>query len=265
MTAYQKLIRDLHAQEPDPLLPEKLRLARSLSNATVREISHKTAQEIILKYEWLGNMGCTDYSFGLYFGDYLAGAACFGRTAGTKVAGSVCGKQYAHMVRTLCRGACVHWAHPHSASFLISHALRLMSEKGFHIFVAYSDSDAGEIGTVYQATNWLYCGTKNGSSMFVWAKSPKNERFKDGKARDERNIHHFIRSRRFKGSGITPYTIKCTRREARAQMVRDGFLFYKSAPKGRYVTFVGERDLVRKLRTALTWDVLPYPKRKVAA
>jgi len=264
--AHQKMIRDAHAQEYDPLIAEKLALASSLQNATVREISHAEAKEVILKYEWLGNMGCTDFSFGLFFGEHLAGVECFGRTAGTKVAGSVCGQRYSSTVRTLCRGACVWWAHPQSASFLIGRALHLMSAKGFHIFVAYSDSDAGEIGTVYQATNWLYCGeAKSGSSMFVWVKKPTKGYFKDGKARDERNIQHFVRSRRFKGSGIVPYTIKCTRREARAQMVRDGFLFYKTAPKKRYVTFAGDRELVKELRAALNWEVMPYPKRARAA
>ena len=192
--AWQRQIREQHALELDPLLEDKKHLASSLKNAWVREISRAEAETIILKYECLGSMGTTDYQFGLYFGEHLAGVVCFGRTAGTKTAESICGKEHAHLVKTLNQGACVHWAHPHSASFLISHACRLMADKGFHIFVAYSDTEAGEIGTVYQATNWLYCGPTNGaSSMFIWAGKPvKNgsglDFFKDGKARDERNI-----------------------------------------------------------------------------
>ena len=143
-----------------------------------------------------------------------------------------------------------------------------MAEKGFHIFVAYSDGDAGEIGTVYQATNWLYCGeTGSGSSMFVWSKKPAKGRFKDGKARDERNIHHFIRGRGFKfGEGKnSPYKVRCTGREARQQMVKEGFVFYQTAPKRRYVTFAGDTKLVTELKTQLKWSVLPYPKREKAA
>jgi len=167
--AHQRKIRESHATLPDPLLAEKQALSSSLSNATVREVDYHTAKGLIEQYEWLGNMGTTDMGFGLYFGEHLAGVVCFGRTAGTKSAASVCGSEYAHMVKTLCRGACVHWAHPHSASFLISKACRLMADKGFHIFVAYSDAEAGEIGTVYQACNWFHCEpTKQGSSMFVW-------------------------------------------------------------------------------------------------
>jgi hypothetical protein len=259
--AHQRKIRESHAALPDPLLTEKQDLASSLSNATVTEIDYKTAKGVIKQYEWLGNMGTTDFSFGLYFGEHLAGVVCFGRTAGTKSAESVCGPEYAHMVKTLCRGACVHWAHPHSASFLISRACRLMSEKGFHIFVAYSDAEAGEVGTVYQATNWMHCEpTKQGSSQFIWT-GKKGEGFKDGKLRDERCIQHATRVRRQVGQSLAAYEIKCTRRQLREQMVEEGFLFFKSTPKRRYVTFCGDKRLERKLRQALRWKVLPYPKR----
>ena len=257
--AHQRVIRERHAGEHDPCLEEKKALANSLKNAWVREIDRKTAETIILKYEWLGNMGTTDYTFGLYFGEHLAGVVCFGRTAGTKTAASVCGEEYAHLVKVLNRGACVHWAHPHSASFLIARACRLMTEKGFHIFIAYSDAEAGEIGTVYQASNWLYAGTTGGaSSGFVWtgkpiAKDSKWGTFKDGKIHDERNIQHATR----KG-----YRLEMSRKQKRAQMVKEGFTFLKSSqPKGRYVGFYGSKNTIETLREALQWETMPYPKR----
>ena len=256
--AHQRLIRERLALEPDPFLEEKLALAASLKNGLVQEISKSEAKEIILKYEWLGNMGTSDYAFGLYFGKHIAGAVCFGRTAGTKTDASICGTKYAHLVKTLNRGACVHWTHPHSASFLISHACRLMAQKGYHIFVAYADPSAGEIGTIYQACGWNYCGTASGSSSFVWAgepipKDPFWGTFKDGKLHDERNIHHAIRRR---------YRIECTRDQKRLAMIKEGFLFLKSQPKHRYVAFCGDKKTVATLKTALKWEVVhPYPKR----
>lgn len=265
MKAHQRIIRERHATEKDPVLADKRFLARSFDSASVREVPNVVAKEVIKKYEWLGNMGCTDYSFGLYFGEHLAGVSCFGRTAGTKTAASVCGDKYAGMVRTLCRGACVHWAHPHSASYLIPKACALMATKGIHIFIAYSDAEAGEIGTVYQATNWLYCGTtKSASSSFIWpnktvANDPEWGTFKDGTLRDERNIQHLTRVGRVGVSGA--YQVRCSRRELRERMVREGFLFFQSPPKRRYVTFAGDKKLVNELRAALRWDVLPYPKR----
>jgi hypothetical protein len=219
-------------------------------------------------------MGTTDVSFGLYFGEHLAGVECFGRTAGTKSAASVCGPEYAHMVKTLCRGACAPWADPQridskgrvhtgaAASFLISESCRLMSERGYHIFVAYSDAEAGEVGTVYQACNWIAVEpTKQGSSMFAWT-GKKGKGLKDRKLRDERLISAATRDRSF-SRGIAAYRIKCTRREYREQMVKEGFLFFKATPKRRYVGLYGDKRLVRELTAALKWGPVPYPKRTV--
>lgn len=252
MKAHQRIIREQHALVLPHPVPESLRDAR------VEDIDYKTAKKVIEQYEWLGTMGSTRYRFGLYFGDELAGVVCFGSTAGTKTAESVCGSEYAHMVTTLCRGACVHWAHPHSASFLISRACRLMSDKGFHIFVAYSDAAAGEVGTVYQASNWLHCEpTTQGSSMFVWP-GEKGEGFKDGRLRDERCISAATRVRT---SEKGAYRVRSSRRVLRERMVEDGFLFLTGTPKRRYVTFCADRRLERELRSALRWKVLPYPRR----
>jgi hypothetical protein len=66
--------------------------------------------------------------------------------------------EYADRLLQLQRGACVHWAHHHAASRLIAYSLAEEEKRGTRIVVAFSDPAAGEIGTVYQATNWLYCG-----------------------------------------------------------------------------------------------------------
>lgn len=259
MKAHQRLIRELHANEFDPLLPVKRKQARSFDNAVVREVDFETAKQIIVRYEWLGNMGSTRYAFGLYFGQYLAGVVCFGTTAGARTAESVCGKDYANRVMVLNRGACVHWAHPHSASFLIRRACHLMTQKGINVFVAYSDVEAGEIGTVYQASNWLYCGTtKRANALFVWSGRPQPNSMKDGHPRDERTISQLTRDR---SSGSGPYRARCSRDEMKQQLVREGFVFFTALPKHRYVFFDGDRRTRKLLRASLQWKTLPYPKR----
>jgi len=265
--SHQRIIREQHALERDPLIGEKMFLARSLKNAVVRQIDRETAKAIILKYEWLGTMGTTDFQFGLYFGEHLAGVVCFGRTAGTKTAESVCGREYAHRVKVLNRGACVHWAHPQSASFLDSVACKLMAKKGYNIFIGYSDPAANEFGTIYQAMGWLYCGTtQSQSSGFVWSGKPiLKDRiwgtFKDGKIHDERNIQHCVRCRSFSDPNAPTYQVKCSRREKHQQMIDEGFLFVSASPKGRYVGLYGDRETVESLRAALKWEKRDYPKR----
>lgn len=245
---HQRIVREMMAEQPDPLFIEKRALASDFSNAVVREISYDDARNVILANEWLGNMGTTEFSFGLYFSEHLAGVACFGRTAGTQVTSSICGSEHAHRVATLCRGACVHWAHPHSASFLINAACREMTRKGFNIFVAYSDPDAGEIGTVYQASNWLYCGTTHPTEKFT---TP------DGRTHDARQIHCLTRDR---SGGTMKY--KRSRAEQKELLMKEGCEFFKDGGrKHRYIGIYGDRRIKRTLRRALRWGVLPYPKR----
>ena len=70
MKAWQRKIREKEAQkDPRPVV--------GLENATVVEISYEKAKELILKYEWLGNMGTTERSFGLILDGELAGVCLF--------------------------------------------------------------------------------------------------------------------------------------------------------------------------------------------
>src|ERR1017187_3160418 len=157
--AHQRIIRERLAEQPEPNIKEKKRLAANLKNAVVREISLTEARGLIVSQEWLGNLpGGTEFAYGLVVGKYLAGAVCFGSTAGTNVKNSVCGEEFADRVRTLTRGCCCWWSHPHSGSKLISAACREMAKKGYNVIVAYSDPKANERGQLYKACNFLFCG-----------------------------------------------------------------------------------------------------------
>jgi hypothetical protein len=244
---HQRVIRERMAEEPEPDLEEKRRLAADFKNAVVREISYDEARNVILANEWLGNLGTTEHAYGIFFGVHLGGVVCFGRTAGTQVVRSICGSEHSDKVVTLCRGACVHWAHSHSASYLISSACRQMSTKGFHIFAGYSDPEAGEIGTIYQASNWLYCGMTSPAEKF---------RTPDGKIHDARQVHCMTRDRT---GGTMKY--KRTRAEQMELLLEQGCEFFDGTPKHCYVGIYGDRRIKRILRNALRWEVLPYPKR----
>lgn len=256
---YQRVIRERMAQQPEHDLEEKRRLAGDLKNAVVREISYEEAKNVILSNEWLGNMGTTEFSFGLYFGEYLAGVECFGRTAGTNVNASVCGSEHAEKVTTLSRGCCVHWADllrkssdgrihgGAAASFSISEACRQMAKKGYNIFVAYGDPLANEVGTVYQAANWLYLGMTTPAEKF---------RTPDGKIHDARQVSCMTRDRT---GGTMKY--KRTRGEQMELLLEQGCEFFDGTPKHCYVGIYGDRRIKRILRNAMRWPVLPYPKR----
>ncbi len=248
--AHQRIVRERMAEQPEPDLEEKKRLAANLNNAVVREISLTEAKGLIVSQEYLGNLpGGTEYAFGLVVGKYLAGAVCFGSNAGTNVKSSVCGPQYADKVMTLTRGCCAFWSHPHSGSKLISAACREMAKRGFNVIVAYSDPAANERGVLYKACNFSFCGTSTGSI----------EKFRrpDGKVYDARNVHLLTRDRT---GGTTKY--KRSRAEQKQLMMDDGCEFFKDdVRKLRFVGLFGDRRTKRMLRAALRWPVLPYPKR----
>ena len=109
---HQRIVREMMAEQPDPLLSEKLALAADFKNATVREISLADARNLVIAFEWLASLGSSEHAFGLFFGEHLAGCVCFGSTAGTKVKASVCGSEHAEKVISVTRGACLPWADP---------------------------------------------------------------------------------------------------------------------------------------------------------
>lgn len=178
MKAHQRKIREQQAVlNPRPTM--------DLSSAVVRQITFEEAKSIILKYEWLGNMGTSEIAFGLFLKNELAGVACFGVCFGSKT--KVAGAKWADRTTMLIRGACTHWAHPHAASFLITAACKELGKSEWRtwrgacrkpslIFYACSDVEAGEIGTVYQACGWLYGGRQAAARKF---KDPKDGKIKD--------------------------------------------------------------------------------------
>lgn len=177
MKCYQRTIRELEALSPEPDEHLKREAAASFDNAFVREITRKEAESILMRYEWLKNLGSARWFMGLFFKhpgsgvEYLAGCAAFGDTGGTGVYAAICGEEWKRRAITLVRGACCHWADHEvrkddkihtgaAASFLINRACREMVKRGFNLFVGFSDDSAicHEKGTVYQAAGWHYVG-----------------------------------------------------------------------------------------------------------
>lgn len=245
--AHQRLIRESLAKSDGDLFGRWwVELDNSLAKAEIREIDYPTAKKFILEYEWLGNMGTTEYAVGLYCSNVLAGVVCFGRTGGTNVNKSI-SAAWATSCISLVRGACAHWAHPHAASFLISRACNLMGRYGYHIFVAYADPMAGEIGTVYQACNWIYTGQTSPSDQMM---TPK------GVIKDTRLISAYTRDRR---NGRLCY--KRSWSEQKDMLIKDGYTFFKGNPKHRYIGVYAPPNVKREIMRSLNVTKFPYPKR----
>lgn len=66
--------------------------------------------------------------------------------------------------RLIARGAGISWSPKGMASWILSRSTKWMAENtGTRLFTAYSDVEAKELGTVYQASNYIYLGQGSGT------------------------------------------------------------------------------------------------------
>ena len=131
----------------------------ALARAELLPVPFRVAKRFILDYEWLGTMPSGfRCAYGLFWESNLGCCVVYGSPNPMQIARSVFGGQHTDRVMQLHRGASTWWAHEHAASFLLGRSLRLLKRDGWGAVVAFSDPQAGEIGTVYQASNWRYCG-----------------------------------------------------------------------------------------------------------
>jgi len=242
-TAWQKLVRDKAANQ-EGFLGWWSKANTSLETARVRECDKQTAKNIILKYEWLGTMPpgmrfCT----GLFFDNWACGGvAAFGSGAGVNTK-YMLGVQDA-AIAYLARGACAHWTPPGSASKLIGHTLRLLARRGFKVAIAYADSDAGEIGTVYQATNWLCIGKGSATTQLI---HPTTGRVYDMKTTG--NIKKQLKN-------------KVSWSDIHTELLDSGFREQKSNPKWRYIYILDKGEAGHLIYQRIQSLLVPYPKRQ---
>ena len=233
MKCHQRKIREQQARfYPKSTIP--------LQGCYVGWLDKKTTKEIIIQYEWLGTMGKADYCVGLFSPDEEPlGVVCFGRANGTR-SHNICGDEHRHLAICLERGACVHYAHQHAGSFLVSQACKWMARHTqYRIFFAYSDQEAGEVGTIYQACNWIYQGISPG----------RHDKSRPVITDWETGEEFTARIARRRGLYMTDiynnprYTVRNQR------------------GKGKYVWFEGSRSEKRYFRNQMVHPECPYPKR----
>lgn len=237
---WQKQLRDKHNDEGVPPVPHL-----DVGRAIVRPVTRQLAEQVILKYEWLGTLpfGCGKF-YGLFFGHFCAGVTCFSIGGGGA-------NVYAHKefgvqkdeLAYLQRGANVHWSPKGANSKLISLSCKLLArETGAKLVIAYSDTDAGEIGTVYQASNWVCIG--RGSSTRQWV-AP------NGRVYDQKKPYNLAKSR----GG--------TRKQWAKALYAAGWYEQISNPKYRYVFVLDKKD--KRLTSLIESLKKDYPKRVQSA
>jgi uncharacterized protein YktA (UPF0223 family) len=114
-------------------------------------------KRFIERHEWLGKMSLypTHFFTARYKGQ-LAGVVIMDMPAAFS---KLLGEDTKKIERLISRGACVSWSPKNLASKLISFATSWMVQNTeYRLFTAYSDTEAKELGTIYQACNFYYLG-----------------------------------------------------------------------------------------------------------
>jgi hypothetical protein len=102
--------------------------------------------------------------------------------------------------------------------------------------VSFADIKQGHEGIVYQACNFIYTGL--------------SARFVDPKVKGLEHQHH------------TTYAHGLTNAEVKEKYGAENVYFEERSRKHRYVIFVGHARDKKRMRAALKYQVLPYPKKE---
>jgi len=137
-----------------------------------KEKVFKEVKAFIERHEWLGKLSLYPTHF---FTARYQGLLCGVVVMDMPVAFSkALGDKTRKMERLISRGASISWAPKNTASALISYSIKWMVDNtSYRYFTAYSDPEAKELGTIYQACNFYYLGQKNGTKFQYLAPNGK--------------------------------------------------------------------------------------------
>lgn len=120
-------------------------------------------EEFILRYEWLGTM--PPYPTHFFIAKHRGELASVLIYTMPNAFSKYLGEKTKDIERLLARGASASWTPKNLASAMIAWSTDYMAKNTqYRMFSAYSDPTAKELGTVYQASNWIYLGQTFGGT-----------------------------------------------------------------------------------------------------
>lgn len=206
----------------------------------VRQVSVKYARKYIATFHYSRTMpDSTRFVYAGYLGDRLAGIICYGMG---------CGKnQYTSLVPSIQNGEYIEltrlWSPDdmprNTESKLISESLRMLPPE-IKLVLSFADAQQNHVGTIYQATNFIYTGANGGGKMMVDA---------DGIIKHPRLLGIYrMRHPEYKD---TP---------TKDLMELLQFKYVSGGSKHRYVYLRGNKREKKDLRKSFSSKIQSYPK-----
>ena len=205
----------------------------ALHDLNVSLIPMLAAKELLVRHHYLHSLpGGTKLCFGVFSGQRMLGALTLG--AGPALAYCLVEGARPEDCLTLTRLWLSDELPANSESRVIGIILRaLKKHTNLKFLVSYADPSQGHLGTIYQATGWLYTGLSSAMPLYDLG---------DGIARHSRSVSHTFGSHSIKYFIDHGINIKLV---AQSQ-------------KHRYLYFLDP-----KWRTQLKGPILNYPKKEV--
>jgi hypothetical protein len=201
---------------------------------SIVRVSSDWIKEIVEEKHYLHRMGASSYCFGLFetYTKDLVGAITYGTPTSPALAKGICGEDERLNVIELTRLWTEDDTPTNTESYLIGNTIPKLNKE---ILVSFADKSKGHVGTVYQATNWIYTGMSGGGTM--WSVKDSNMH--------PRSLHNVYD------------TIDDAKEDLGDKLVQ-----VEVSQKHRYVYFNCDKRRKRELMEKLKYDIKEYPKRE---
>ena len=201
----------------------------------VKPISRNYCAEFILEIHYAKRYPSITYAYGLFDNDKLIGIVTYGTPPSAPLRRGIAGDKYIYDILELNR-LCLKYNRKNEASFLVGNSLRLLPKN--KIIVSFADTSQGHLGTVYQATNFIYTGLS--AKRTDWSLKSKP------------HLHGQTIADEFRGTK--------NRADAMRNKYGDDFYLKPRPRKHRYIYIIGNKKYIKMAKAALRYKIMPYPK-----
>tara|TARA_R110000803_G_scaffold25769_1_gene61505 strand:+ start:1312 stop:1980 length:669 start_codon:yes stop_codon:yes gene_type:complete len=209
---------------------------------SIRKIDYRTAMDLVIKNHYLHRQAPCSVAFGLFektkemsdlfSNERVVGVVVYGVSCSSTLLKGICGESEKSNVYELTRLWIEDGTPKNTESYLIGNTLRLLDKE---IIVSFAEIQQGHVGTVYQATNFLYCGL--------------SAKFRDPKVKGLEHQHH------------ATYANRMTMAQVREKYGDENVYYVDRPRKHRYIYFNAKTKRKKELIGKLKYEILDYPKK----
>lgn len=203
----------------------------------IEEIDYQTVMEVAIKHHYLHRKAPYSKAFGLFEKgtDKLVGIVNYGIPASSTLLKGICGEAEMSNIYELNRLWVDDSVPKNGESFLVGNSIKKLDRE---IIVSFADTSQGHIGTVYQATNFIYTGL--------------SAKFYDYVVKGKEHLHR------------ATYAYGMTVADMKKEFGEDNVYKVERPRKHRYIYFNANKKRKAELLKKLKYEVVPYPKKKTA-